>query len=106
MSPANGAGTKRKMYSTTDANPIGQIGPMRLDFTLPEPAAKRQRVGKSTRVRFDGVAVPDKAASTTRATRMSTRATKASSKKELFGRLARELRAVVKTVEEIAEASD
>jgi hypothetical protein len=96
----NGAGTKRKMYSTTDTNPIGQIGPIRLDFTPPQPAAKRQKVNKLIGcVRFDGVVVPDKAAPTTRAT-------KANLKKELFGQLGCELRAIVKTVEEIAEASD
>jgi hypothetical protein len=52
------------------------------------------------------VTVPDKPAPTMRATRKSTRATKANSKKDLFGWLGWELQAIVKTVEEIAEALD
>jgi hypothetical protein len=95
------------MYSTSDANPIGQIGPIIFDLSPSQPAAKCQKVSKmSARIRFNGVAVPDKPAPTMRATRMSTRATKANSKKDLFGRLGQELQAIIKTIEEIAEASD
>ena|ERR1700722_4834622 len=98
---------KRKMYSTSDANPIGYIGPVTFDPNPSQPATKRQRVGKTTsHLRFNGVMVSDKPAPTTRATRKSTRARKANSKKDLFGRLGRELQAIVKTIKEIAEALD
>jgi hypothetical protein len=106
-SPANGASKKRKFYSPTDAKPIGNIDPVNIDFNPPPPVIKRQKVAaKSTgRIRFDGVAV-DKPSPATRATRRSTRATKANPKKELFEKLGRELRALGQTCEEIAEAFD
>ena len=106
-SPGNGGSRKRKMYSTTDSTPIGTIDPPDIDFTPPQPDGKRQRVAAkaTSRVRFDGVAVPNKPPAATRATRKSTRATKPNTK-ELFVRLGQELQNVVKTVEEIAEALD
>jgi hypothetical protein len=106
-SPGRLANRKRKAYSTTDANPIGVIEPIDdadADAGAAQPRGKRVKTtsASSSNVRFDGVAIP-------KATRKSTRATKANSKKdvnELFARLAKEFAAVSKTCEEISETAD
>jgi hypothetical protein len=108
-SPARSANRKRKAYSTTDASSIGIIEP--IDDADTQPLGKKAKTAfaSSSQVRFDGVAIP-------KATRKSTRATKANSKKdtnELFARLAKEFAAVTKdfaavtkTCEEISETLD
>ncbi|KIM76563.1 hypothetical protein PILCRDRAFT_12622 [Piloderma croceum F 1598] len=104
-SPGRAAGKKRKVYSTTNANPIGTIEPIDdADTDAAQPVGKRPRTAaaSASRVRFDGVSIP-------KATRKSTRTTKANSKKdanELFARLGQEFAAVMKTCEELAEAFD
>jgi hypothetical protein len=104
-SPGRAAGKKRKAYSTTDANPIGILEPVDdADADSTQPVGKRAKTASAgtSRVRFDGVAIP-------KATRKSTRTTKANSKKdanELFARLGQEFAAVAKTCEELAEAFD
>ena len=92
------------MYSTTDSTPIGTINPPDIDFNPTQPDGKHQRVAAkaTSRVRFDGVAVPHRPPAATRVTRKSTKATKPNTK-ELFVRLGQELQNIAKTVEEIAE---
>jgi hypothetical protein len=70
--------------------------------------SKRQKLasGGSAQVRFDGVMLNKPPHPAPRATRKSTRATKANSKKgmrELFEQLGEEFQAVAKTCEEILE---
>jgi hypothetical protein len=98
--------SKRKMYSTTDARPIGRIDPIDINA---HGSAKRQKTtsGGSAHVRFDGVILNKPSQPAPKATRKSTRSTKANSKKgasELFERLGQEFKAISKTCEEISEA--
>ena len=93
---------KRKVYSTTDANAIGRMDPVHIDFDPPPANTKRQRTSSSSAcICFDGVSVPPQP--TARATMKSTRAAKVNTKKELFDRLAQDFQAVAKTLEEIGE---
>lgn len=105
-SPGRAATRKRKAYSTTDANSIGIIEPIEdadadADADAAQPAGKRAKTtaASSSRVRFDGVAIP-------RPTRKSTRTTKTISKKELFARLSQEYATIAKTYEELSETWD
>jgi len=105
-SPGRAATRKRKAYSITDANSIGIIEPIEdadadTDADAPQPAGKRAKTSaaSSSRVRFDGVAIP-------RPTRKSTRVTKTISKKELFARLSQEYATISKTYEELSETWD
>lgn len=101
-SPGRGTTRKRKAYSTTDANPIGVLEPLEdADADAAQPAGKRAKTAtaSSSRVRFDGVAIP-------KPTRKSTRATKTISKKELFARLSQEYATISKTYEELSETWD
>jgi hypothetical protein len=101
-SPGRVTTRKRKVYSTTDANPIGVIEPIDDADTDPvQPAGKRAKTAfvSTSHVRFNGVAVP-------KATRKSTRVPKASSKKELFARLGKEFASISKTCEELSETMD
>ena len=107
-SPGKSIATKRKVFSTTDARPIGQMESIDV-FT--QGSSKRQKLasGGSSHVRFDGVLLNKPPHPAPRATRKSTRAAKANSKKgirELFERLGEEFQAVAKTCEEISEALD
>ena len=73
--------------------------------------SKRQKLtsGGSSQVQFDDVILTKPPHPAPRATRKSTRAAKANSKKgmrELFERLGEEFQAVTKTCEEIADALD
>jgi len=98
-------GKKRKAYSTTDANPIGNLEPIDDDDAKsPQPVGKRAKTAfaSASHIRFNGVSIP-------KPTRKSTRATKANSKKdanELFARLGQEFAAIKKTCEDLAEAFD
>jgi len=102
-SPGRPANRKHKVYLTTDANPTGIIEPID-DADATQPRGKRVKTtsASSSNIRFDGVAIP-------KATRKSTRATKANSKKdvnELFARLTKEFATVSKTCKEISETVD
>ena len=101
-SPGRAVTRKRKAYSTTDANPIGSIEPIDdADADAAQPVGKRAKTASanSSRVRFDGVAIP-------RPTRKSTRTTKTNSKKELFACLSQEYATISKTYEELSETFD
>jgi len=99
-SPGRATTRKCKAYSMMDANPIGIIEPMD-DTDTTQPVRKRAKTAaaSSSRVRFDGVAIP-------RPTRRSARATKTNSKKELFARLSQEYATIAKTYEELSETFD
>lgn len=87
-SPANLAGTKRKIC-----------------FNSPQGSSKRQIMG-SSQVHFDSIILTPNVA---RPTRRSTRTAKVNTRKNvggLFQRLGQEFRAVAKTYEEIAGAMD
>lgn len=106
-SPGNSVPSKRRIYSTTDAKPIGRMDSMDV---FEEGSSKRQKLGsgRSAHVRFDGV-ILNKSQANPRTTRKSTRATRANTKKgvsELFERLGQEFKAVAKTCEEISGALD
>ena len=99
--------SKRKVYSTAGAHPIGRIDAFEGDFDTAPGSSKRQKMasGASAQVRFDGVVVPNNQC--TRTTRKSTRTTKATSKKDvngLFAHLGQEFQAIAKTCEDIMEA--
>jgi hypothetical protein len=103
-SPGHVATRKRKAYSTKDANPIGILEPVEdadADADTAQPAGKRAKTAaaSSSRVRFDGVAIP-------KPTRKSTRTAKTNSKKELFARLSQEYATIAKTYEELSETWD
>src|ERR1700683_3810900 len=71
---------KRKAYSTTDASSIGRIKILGSDINTAQPSGKHHKSSSGTsQVRFDGVVVPP--GPPARATRKSTRATKANRKK-------------------------
>jgi hypothetical protein len=107
-SPANSTTKKRKVYSTIDGQPIGRMDSVDDELDSNPANGKRQKTttGAVSRVRFDGVKVPE-AAPSTRTTRKSTRSTaKASTKKDvgqLVQRLAKSFREVVETLEEIVD---
>ena len=99
--PAN---KRRKADSTTDVSSIGRTQTVSVDFGPAQPSEKRYKAasGGPSRVRFDSITVLP----ASRATRNSTRAAKANSKKdihELFERLGHEFGAVARTCEEIYE---
>jgi hypothetical protein len=105
-SPGHVATRKRKAYSTKDAHPIGSLEPVEdadadADADTAQPAGKRAKTAaaSSSRVRFDGVAIP-------KPTRKSTRTAKTNSKKELFARLSQEYATIAKTYEELSETWD
>jgi len=90
---------------------MGVMETLDIDTEPAQPATKHQKTasGSSSRVRFDGVELHDKSNPAPKATRRSTRTTKANSKKEvgeLFGQLAKEFQAMSRTCEEIAEAME
>jgi len=98
--PANPTPKKRKLYSTTDANPIGTMDAIDVDFDPAPPTTKRAKSasGSIAQVRFDGVAVP-------RQTRKSTRG-KAVAKKDmndLFEQVSHEYAALSKTFQALSE---
>jgi len=101
-SPNNPSTKKHKVYSTTDAKPVGRINSIIMDLD-PTPNGKCQKTNLGVvQVCFDGVEVPDKP---TRTTRNSSRSAKAMPKKdmgEIFGRLAQELQAVADMYDELA----
>jgi len=100
--PAKSATKKRKVYSTTDANPVGTMDVIDVEFESAQPVGKRSKLAAGpSHVRFDGVAM-------TRQTRKSTRSTstKATTTKELFERLAQDYSVVVKASERIAETCE
>jgi hypothetical protein len=91
QSPSNSSANKRKIYSTTDANFIGHIDNVELDFDPAPTTAKRQKTGSNQPA--------------PKATRKSTRSTKGQTRREvadLFERLAREFRLIAKTIDDIA----
>jgi len=100
---------KRKIHSTTDANP-GHTDPINVDFGPTQASGKQQTTvaSGSACVQLDDVTPPPKQQPSARPTRKSTRITKAVSKKEtksdLFTRLAQEFRALASTCEEIGQA--
>jgi len=108
-SPGPSAPKKRKIYSTTDANAIGDMDPIDVDFAPPQAIGKRNKTvaSGSAHVEFDGIMLPPKQQPPGRPTRKSSRVSKATSKKntrsELFTRLAQEFRALASTCEEIGE---
>lgn len=89
--------SKRKVRSTTDANPIGRIGAFDIEIDLLQTSFKRQRTGMSY-VRFDGVVLPNNQIPIRRATKEKIGG--------LFKRAGQEFRAIAKTCEEIAMALD
>ena len=99
---------KCKAYSTTDASSIGRIEILGSDIDTAQPSGKHHKSSSGTsQVRFDGVVVPP--GPPARATRKSTRATKANRKKdmrELFERLRQEFGAVARTCKNIAKLCD
>ena len=108
-SPGHSVPSKRKVYSTTNVNSIGRIETTTADFDPVQGSSKRQKTGStgSAQVRFDSVMIPKSLPPAPKATRRSTRGTKANSKKgvsELFERLGQEIHAVAKTCEDLAEA--
>jgi len=102
---------KRKVYSTRNADAIGQMNAIDIDMDPPQAIGKRQKIiaSESPRVQFDGVVLPPKQQKpSARPIRKSTRVAKATSKKDrtsdLFLRLGQEFRALAKTCEELGEA--
>jgi hypothetical protein len=101
-SPGHIATRKRKAYSTKDANPIGILEPVEdANTDTAQPAGKRAKTAaaSSSRVQFDGIAIP-------KPTRKSAHAAKTNSKKELFARLSQEYATIAKTYEELSETWD
>ena len=99
------------VYSTSGATPMGVMETLNIDMELTQPATKRQKTasGSSSRIRFDGMELHNKSNPAPKATRRSTRTTKANSKKEvgeLFGQLVKEFQAMSRTCEEIVEAME
>jgi hypothetical protein len=99
--------SKRKAYSTTGAHPIGRIDVFEGNFYTAPGSSKWQKTGTgaSAQVRFDGVVIPNN--QHMKATRKSTRTTRATSKKNvngLFEHLGQEFQAIVKTCGDITEA--
>src|SRR5882762_344821 len=109
-SPVPSAPKKRNIYSTTDANAIGQMDPIDIDFNPPQTLGKRKRlvISGPSRVPADGAAPPPKPQCFSRPTRKTTRVTKAASTKnttsDLFARLGQEFHAIARTCEGLAEA--
>jgi hypothetical protein len=104
-SPAHLAGTKHEAYSSTDHAPIGHINGVDINFNSPRGSSKRRKMGAS-QVRVDSIIVSRNFA---RPTRRSTRTTGVTTKEDvgdMFQRLGREFKAVAKTCEEIAGATD
>ena len=97
------------MYSSTDANSIGQMDPIDGDFDPPKTLGKRRRTVSSgaSGVPIDGAAPTPKPQPSARPTRKSTRVTKSARKKDtsdLFARLRQEFHTLARTCEELAEA--
>ncbi len=108
-SPIQAAPRKRKVYSTTDANAIGHMDPVEIDFDPPKTVGKRRKVvaSGSATVHFDGVAIPAMPPQSAKATRKSARVAKTTSRKdvsELFSQLGQQFHAIANTCEEIGEA--
>jgi len=109
-SPVPSAPKKWKIYSTTDANAIGQMDPIDVDFDPPKMLGKCQRMVSSSPsgVPIDGTAPTPKPQPSAHLTRKSTRVTKAASKKDmtldLFAWLRQEFHVLARTCEELAEA--
>jgi hypothetical protein len=104
-SPTQPANKKHKAESTTDVSAIRHTQTVSVALNPTRPSGKRHKAafGGPSQVRFNGITVPP----TPKATRNSTRATKANLKKDihkLFEQLGQEFRAVGKTCEEIAES--
>ncbi len=109
-SPGLSAPKKRNTYSSTDANAIGQMEPIDVDFDPPKTLGKRRRTVSSgaSGVPIDGAAPTPKSQPSARPTRKSTRVTKSARKKDTtldhFAWLGQEFHALARTCEELAEA--
>ena len=110
-SPVPSASRKRKVYSTTNANAIGLMDSIDIDFDPPPVVGKRRKAvaSGSVSVQFDAVALPTIPQASARATRKSTRVSNATMKKdmsELFTQLGQQFRAIAKTCEELGEVME
>ncbi|KIM74287.1 hypothetical protein PILCRDRAFT_14549 [Piloderma croceum F 1598] len=101
-SPGRAATQKHKVYSTTDANPIGTLKPIEdADADTAQPTGKCAKTASFSlsHVHFNGVAIAEPM-------RKSARTTKTNSKKELFVCLSQEYATIAKMYEELSKTWD
>jgi len=99
------------VYSTTNANAIGLMDPIDIDFDPPPVVGKHQKAvtSSSVSVQFNDVTLPTIPQVSARATCKSTWVSNATMKKdmsELFTQLGQQFRAIAKTCEELGEVME